>query len=164
MIKKRSASITDGSITGTKIADGSITGTNIANTTITGTNIANGTISRGKLSELTTNLMIYNSDTSTAKLDYTINLYPAGGNITTYFNYPLGAIGIGMTHSIRVCVPSITTEIKVVIDTDNVVVTNSQVYSGATQVGTFTDDTLTFTLDSAGYDNIQIGFAVTPDA
>ena len=144
------------------IVDGTILGTDICGNTITSTNIANGAILRSKLSELTTNLMIYNADTSTAKLDYTINLSTAG-NITNYFNYPLGALGIGMTHSLRVCVPSITTEITVVVDTDNISVTDAQVYSGGTQVGTFTDDALTFTLDSAGYDNIQIGFIITPD-
>lgn len=128
----------------------------IVNGTIAAADIANGTITRAKLSELTTNLMIFNSSTSTTGLDYTIKLDGA-----EYFIYPIGPIGIGMAHSVRVCIPSITTQIAVEIDTDGKTVTNTNVYMGATQVGTFTSSTLTFTLNASANDNVQIGFVIT---
>ena len=105
--------------------------------------------------------MIFNSNTSTTTLAYTIKLNTSG-TVTTYFNYPMVGIGRGMTHSVRVCIPSITTQIGVQIDTDNKTITDYQIYSGAIQDGTFTDNTLTFTFDPNGYDNIQIGFSIDP--
>ena len=128
----------------------------IVNGTIAAADIANGAITRSKLSELTTNLMIFNSHTSTTTLDYTVKV---GGD--TYFIYPIGPIGIGMAHSLRVCIPNIATQIALELDTDGKTVTNTNVYMGATIVGTYTSSTLTFTLDSAGYDNVQIGIVIT---
>jgi hypothetical protein len=151
--------LTANSVNSSHIIDGSILGTDICNNTITSSKIANGAIVRTKLSELTTNLMIYNSVTSTTTLGYSIILNTAG-TLSTYFFVMMGGIGIGMTHSVRVCIPNITTQIGVQIDTDGKNVSANQVYSGAIQVGTFTDNTLFFTLDPDGYDNIQIGFAI----
>ena len=141
------------------IPSNSINSSHIINGSILTEDICNNTITRNKLSELTTNLMIFNSDTSTTTLEYTITLNTAG-TITTYFNYPWGGIGIGMIHSVRVCIPSITTQISVLIDTDGKSVSANEVFNGAIQVGTFTDNTLTFTFDPDGYDNIQIGFVI----
>ena len=156
-----SSHIQDGAITSAHIVDGTILGSDISNEAITQYKIADGAIVRSKLSELTTNLMIFNSNTSTTTLAYTIKLNTSG-TVTTYFNYPMVGIGIGMTHSVRVCIPNITTQIAVQIDTDNKTITDYQIYSGAIQDGTFTDNTLTFTFDPNGYDNIQIGFSIDP--
>ena len=151
--------LTANSVNSSHIQDGSILGTDICNNTITGDKIANGTIERLKLSELTTNLMIYNFNTSTTTLGYTIYLYDGFTN-TIYFIDMTGGIRIGMTHSVRVCIPNITYRIKVQLDTDNETITDNQIYSGAIQVGPFQDNTLTFRFNEDDYDNIQIGFAI----
>ena len=140
---------------------GSGVGVGLTANSVNSSHIIDGAIVRSKLSELTTNLIIYNSDTSTTTLSYTIKLNTAG-TVSNYFSDTTGGIGIGMTHSLRVCIPSITTQIGVKIYTDNKTVTANQIYSGAIQAGTFIDDMLVFTLDPAGYDNIQIGFVVVP--
>ena len=154
-----SSHIQDGAITSAHIVDGTILGTDICNNTITGDNIANGTIERPKLSERTTNLMIFNSNTSSTTLAYTITLTTSGTD-TLYFSSSLGGIGVGMTHSLRVCVPSLTTEIAVqLVDTSRKTITADPV-SGAILVRPFQNDTLTFRLHHTNYDNIQIGFRV----
>ena len=177
MIKRNpyaSANIPDGSITNIKLSsncvqsvnilNGTILGTDICGNTITGSNIANGTIVRSKFAELTANLTIHNADTSTARLNYKINLISAGPTITAYTNFPMGGVGVGMTHNVRVCIPDITTVIAVEINPDDIIVSSSVVGAGAIQEGTFVDNTLYFTFDPAGYDNIEIGFEVEVDS
>ena len=112
-----------------------------------------------KLAELTTNLIIHNADTSTARLYYKIKLINAG-TITAYTNFPIGGVGSGMTHSVRVCIPNIATIIGVEIDPQDINILSSVVSAGAIPYGEFVDETLSFTFDPAGYDNIEIGFEV----
>lgn len=158
----KGSNISEGTITSYNILDGTILGTDISGATIQGSNIADGAITRAKLSELTANLIIHNAFTSTAVLHYNIKLNNAG-TITNYFDFPMGGIGNGMTHSVRVCIPNITTQIKVEIDPEDISVLSAVVGSGGIQVGTFTDDTLTFTFDAGGYNNIEIGFTIEVD-
>lgn len=139
-----------------------IDGSQITNGSIATADIADGAITRAKLSELTTNLIIHNASTSTEILYYNIKLNNAG-TITNYFDFPMFGVGIGMAHSVRLCVPNITTEVKVELDPQDINVLAAITGSGGLQVGTFDDDTLTFTLDPGGYNNIEIAFTIEAD-
>lgn len=158
----KGGNISEGTITSYNILNGTILGTDISGDTIQGSNIADGAITRKKLSELTANLIIHNSTTSTAVLYHSIKL-DNSGTITTYTDFPMGGIGIGMSRSVRVCIPNFTTIIKVELDPQDINVLSAVVGSGGIQVGTFQDDTLSFTFDPTGYDNIEIGFAIEAD-
>uniref|UniRef100_A0A6C0H4M0 Tail fiber protein n=1 Tax=viral metagenome TaxID=1070528 RepID=A0A6C0H4M0_9ZZZZ len=158
-------------VTNTRIDDGAVTHTKLSSDCIQSHNIVDGTILLQDLSSsLQTilnnakrpkaNLIIHNSATSTTTLGYSIELYD-DGTLIPYF-ITAQPIGIGLTHNIFMNLPNITTLIRVIVDTDNTQITDNAVISGATQVGTFFDDALTFTLDE-GSDNIQIGFEASPN-
>jgi hypothetical protein len=158
-------------VTNTRIDDGAVTHAKLSSDCIQSHNIVDGTILLQDLSSsLQTilnnakrpkaNLIIHNSATSTATLGYSIELYD-GETLTPYF-ITAQPIGIGSSHNIFMNLPNITTQIIVIVDTDNTQITNNAVISGATQVGTFSDSALTFTLDE-GSDNIQIGFEASPN-
>ena len=158
-------------VTNTRIDDGAVTHAKLSSNCIQSDNIVDGTILLQHLSSsLQTilnnankpkaNLIIYNSPTSTTTLGYKIELNN-GGNITLYIAPPQH-IGIGSSHNIFMNLPNITTQIRVLPQTNDTQITNSAVVSGATQVGTYDDDTLTFTLDE-GSDNIGIGFEASPN-
>jgi hypothetical protein len=152
-----SSHIQDGSITTRDICDGAITTSKIANNSITYEQLNPALLARLVALEMPkVNLIIYNVLKSTALIPYSIYLND-NGSITSYFT-AFQELGIGSSHSVLLNLPSSSTIIVLVIDTTNLTIIDYSIASGATFTE-FTDDSLSFTLDS-GSSNIQVYFEV----